>query len=57
MKVGDLVKFRFCVQGMERMVGLVVGLNGTQPIIQWSNGITVAEPAQLIEVVSETVDG
>ncbi len=54
MKVGDLVKFRFCVQGMERMVGLVVGLNGSQPIIQWSNGITVAEPAQLIEVINES---
>ena len=52
MQVGDLVKFRPCVQEMERMVGLVVGFNGTQPIIQWSNGITVAEPASLIEVIS-----
>ena len=54
MKVGDLVKFQSCVQGMEHMVGLVVGFNGTQPIIQWSNGVTVAEPAPLIEVVNES---
>ena len=54
MKVGDLVKFRPCVQEMERIIGLVVGFNGTHPIIQWSNGITVAEPAQLIEVINES---
>ena len=54
MKVGDLVKFKSCVQGMQRMVGLIVGYNGTVPIIQWNNGTTVAEPAQLIEVINES---
>jgi len=54
VKVGDLVRFQSCVQGMERMVGLVVGFNGTLPIIQWNNGTTVAEPAQLIEVINES---
>ena len=54
MKVGDLVKFQSYMQGMERMVGLIVGFNGTLPIIQWNNGTTVAEPAQLIEVINES---
>jgi len=54
MKVGDLVKFKACMQGMQRMVGLIVGYNGTVPIIQWNNGTTVAEPAQLIEVINES---
>jgi hypothetical protein len=54
VKVGDLVKYQPTVQGMEGMVGLVVGYNGTLPIIQWNNGTTVAEPAQLIEVINES---
>jgi hypothetical protein len=54
VKVGDLVKYQPIVRGMEGMVGLIVGYNGTLPIIQWNNGTTVAEPAQLIEVINES---
>ena len=54
MKVGDLVRFQSCVQGMEHMVGLVVGFNGTLPIIQWSDGTTLVEAAGLIEVINES---
>ena len=54
MKVGDLVRFQSYMRGMEGMVGLVVGFNGTLPIIQWNNGTTVADPAHLIEVINES---
>ena len=54
MKGGDLVRVQSYMRGMEGMVGLVVGFNGTLPIIQWNNGTTVAEPAQLIEVINES---
>ena len=54
MKVGDLVKFLPCLRGMERMIGIVIGFNGSCPVVQWANGMSGVEPLEIIEVISES---
>ena len=38
MKVGDLVKFKDNVQGMENMRGIIVAFNGIMPMVAWFTG-------------------
>ena len=52
MQVGDLVKFIKALRGLERMIGIVIGFNGSAPTIRWASGAITDEPSGLIEVVN-----
>ena len=59
MKVGDLVRYKPCVQGLENRLGIVICFNGELPTIQWyeTNDMQLVgefiDPPSLIEVVNE----
>ena len=55
MKVGDLVKYKDTVRGMQHYKGIVVGWNGLFPDVLWFNtGIRETEPIEFMEVISES---
>ena len=62
MKVGDLVRFKREVRGLEDLLGVVVELNGSGGVVvQWSRGRgrpdgdhnPSCEAISLLEVISE----
>ena len=56
MKVGDLVRFRIThrSKALQHLIGVIVDLKVINaPLVLWSNGKTMAEPPELLEVVNE----
>jgi hypothetical protein len=51
MKVGDLVKFKDIVQGMEGLTGVIVERNGDLFRVLWSNTTLGIELPEMIEVI------
>ena len=57
MKVGDLVKFRPGVLGMENMRGIIIAFrfNGTMPLVAWASPRythPVTEECDFLQVIS-----
>ena len=61
MKIGDLVKFRDEVEGMENLRGIIVRWNGDFPMVAWFNRPTITIPTtevpEFIEIVLNKEDG
>ena len=61
MKVGDLVKFKEEVEGMQNLRGIIVRWNGEFPMVAWFNRrtktIPTTEVPEFIEVVLNKEDG
>jgi|6_EtaG_2_1085325.scaffolds.fasta_scaffold03082_8 hypothetical protein len=57
MKVGDLIKFKAEVRGLESLIGIVVGWNGEAAVVHWNSdrGIT-DEHLIFIETLPEVID-
>ena len=36
MKIGDLVKYKAIVQGLDSQIGIIVGWNGAFPVVRWN---------------------
>ena len=51
MKIGDLVRYKTIVQGLEGWIGIIVGWNGETPVVLWSSGERWIAVTDLIEVV------
>lgn len=60
MKIGDLVKFREQVLGMQNMRGIIVAFNGTMPMVAWASPCythPVTEVAHFLEVILNKEEG
>ena len=58
MKIGDLVKYNIDLSGLEKCLGVVIGINGGGVDVQWMDAHTIGrefscELAEFLEVVSE----
>ena len=53
MKIGDLVRYKAIVQGLDGWIGIIVGWNGEFPVVLWNGGRREIAVTGLIEVVNE----
>ena len=62
MKIGDLVKYKKSLRGLENCMGVIIGLSGPAFVIQWLDQHSKFVPGSeksveipdFLEVVSET---
>jgi hypothetical protein len=54
MRIGDLVKFRKEVAGMEALTGIVVEINGDLLRVMWSNKTLGIELPDMLELINES---
>ena len=51
MKIGDLVKYKAIVQGLDGWIGIIVAWNGGLPVVLWNGTRREVAITDLIEVV------
>tara|TARA_R110000824_G_scaffold31156_4_gene101745 strand:- start:1991 stop:2149 length:159 start_codon:yes stop_codon:yes gene_type:complete len=51
MKIGDLVKYKAIVQGLDGRIGIIVDWNGAFPVVLWNDARREVAVIDLIEVV------
>jgi len=55
MKVGDLVRYKGIVKGLEGQIGIIVDWNGAFPVVFWNGAKPEARTTviDMIEVINE----
>ena len=57
MEIGDLVKFRDEVKGMEGLIGIIIDWNGAYPVVEWNRTCSHLNPSteviEFLEVIGK----